>query len=107
MSPERSVATLPVPADHPAYSGHFPGAPVLPAAVLLDAAVHAVEGHGGRWQVASAKFQSRVLPGELLTLEHEGATNGSVHFTIRSNDRLVASGVLVPSKGKADSDDKG
>ena len=34
---------LAVPDTHPSYEGHFPGAPVLPGAVLLDAVLAALE----------------------------------------------------------------
>ncbi len=95
------MTSLPIAADHPAYSGHFPGQPVLPGVVLLDAALKALEraGQSGRWDISSAKFQSAVRPGEALTLEHETLPNGSARFAIRTPYRLVASGVLVPSNG--------
>ena len=96
------ITSLPIAADHPAYSGHFPGMPVLPGVVLLDATLHALEragkGPSGHWEVNSAKFQSAVRPGEALTLQHETLPNGSVRFAIRTADRSVASGLLVPSQ---------
>jgi len=94
---------LPIAADHPAYAGHFPGAPVLPGVVLLDATLHALAqpgGSGPHLQVATAKFQSMVRPGEALTLEHETLPNGSIRFSIRTPDRAVATGMLVPSDGQ-------
>jgi len=97
-----TITTLAVAADHPAFAGHFPGMPVLPGVVLLDATIHALEGTGNgsalRWQVATAKFQSAVRPGEHLTLQHETLPNGSVRFLIQTADRPVANGILVPSK---------
>ena len=91
-----------IPADHPAYAGHFPGMPVLPGVVLLDATLYAIEhsgeGTSGRWTVSSAKFQSAVRPGEALTLQHETLPNGSVRFAIRAAHRPVASGILAPSQ---------
>jgi 3-hydroxyacyl-[acyl-carrier-protein] dehydratase len=102
-----TVTSLPIAADHPAYNGHFPGQPVLPGVVLLDAVMHEIQcsrrgaraGWARGWEVNSAKFQSPVRPGEALTLEHETLPNGSVRFAIRTADRAVASGLLVPSNG--------
>ena len=95
-------ASLIIPTDHPAYPGHFPGQPVLPGVVLLDATLRALEragrGSPGGWQINSAKFQSAVRPGEPLTLQHETLPNGSVRFAIRTADRPVANGTLVPSQ---------
>jgi 3-hydroxyacyl-[acyl-carrier-protein] dehydratase len=74
--------------------------PVLPGVVLLDAALHALvqagSGDSRGWQVATAKFQSVVRPGEALTLEHESLPNGSIRFAIRTVDRAVANGIIVP-----------
>jgi 3-hydroxymyristoyl/3-hydroxydecanoyl-(acyl carrier protein) dehydratase len=95
------VTALPIAADHPAYAGHFPGTPVLPGVVLLDATLGALEkagkGPAGHWEVSSAKFQSPVRPGEALTLHHETLSNGSIRFAIRANDRAVANGLIIPS----------
>jgi 3-hydroxyacyl-[acyl-carrier-protein] dehydratase len=109
------ITTLAVAANHPAYPGHFPGQPVLPGVVLLDAALHALESSGrgtsagwaGRWTINSAKFQSAVRPGEALTLEHEMLPNGSVRFAIRTADRAVASGILMRSQTEPDRGEQG
>jgi 3-hydroxyacyl-[acyl-carrier-protein] dehydratase len=94
------ITPLSIPANHPAYAGHFPGQPVLPGVVLLDATLQALEragrGDTRTWEINSAKFQSAVRPGEELTLQHETLPNGSIRFAIRTADRAVASGMLVP-----------
>ena len=101
------ITALPVAADHPAYVGHFPGTPLLPGVVLLDATLDALEkagkGPAAYWEVRSAKFQSAVRPGETLTLHHESLPNGSIRFAIRTTDRAVANGLIVPSSSSASS----
>lgn len=112
-SPTRT--DLRIAADHPAYAGHFPGAPVLPGVVLLDAVLHELVPSGAsapealsgqRWQISSAKFLSAVRPGESLSLEQEAASNGSIRFVIRAGERIVAQGLLTasPPAGSADGD---
>ena len=93
-----NTTTLLVATQHPAFSGHFPDAPLLPGVVLLDEMLRAVEddGRGGGWSIATAKFLQPVRPGETLTLEHEPLTNGALRFAIRSAGRRVATGTLVP-----------
>jgi 3-hydroxymyristoyl/3-hydroxydecanoyl-(acyl carrier protein) dehydratase len=118
-----TTITVLVPPQHPAFEGHFPGAPLLPGVVLLDEALRVVEearfGDGaaaagtsgaaagvgsdaGRtgaatgWTIATAKFLQPVRPGDTLTVEHEALANGAVRFAIRSGGRAVATGTLVP-----------
>jgi 3-hydroxyacyl-[acyl-carrier-protein] dehydratase len=106
------TTSLAIAANHPAYAGHFPGQPVLPGVVLLDAALQVLErsgeaiadGWAGGWTISSAKFQSAVRPGEALTLEHETLPNGSVRFAIRTTDRAVASAILMPSQRPTERD---
>ena len=93
--------------DHPAFAGHFPGTPILPGVVLLDAAVHAVlqtapaagltaGGYwGGTCTVSSAKFLSPVGPGETLHLRLRTSDSGSIHFEISGAGRKVAEGTLL------------
>lgn len=94
------VVPLPIAVDHPAYAGHFPGRPILPGVVLLDAALHALaEGMPGSTQLKSAKFHSPVQPGEALTLHTTASSTGGFRFEIRCGDRSVASGAVVLSQG--------
>ncbi|HET9390115.1 MAG TPA: hypothetical protein VFO44_10750 [Steroidobacteraceae bacterium] len=92
---------LRIAADHPAYAGHFPGAPVLPGVVLLDAVLRELGRPEGTapsgWQISAAKFLSAVRPGEPVSLEYESLPNGSVRFVIRASERTVAQGLLTAS----------
>ena len=93
-----------VPADHPAFPGHFPGRPIVPGVVLLDRAIRCAEILLGRpglaWQVGNAKFLSPVGPGETLRFALVEKASGAVAFTVRAIDhaagRDVASGSLTP-----------
>lgn len=99
--------TLRISPDHPAFAGHFPGAPIVPGVVLLDAAVHAVlqtwrpaasaEGDPSSplCQISAAKFLSPVGPGETLTISLTPSAAGSTRFDISSGSRKVATGTLV------------
>jgi len=93
--------------QHPAFSGHFPDAPLLPGVVLLDEMLRSVEdaGLGNGWSIATAKFLQPVRPGETLTFEHEPLANGALRFAIRSGGRPVATGTLVPRLATTEADD--
>ena len=101
-------STVLVPAEHPAFDGHFPGAPLLPGVVLLDEMLQVVEnGQPGAWTISTAKFLQPVRPGDTLTLEQEALTNGAIRFAIRSAGRKVATGTLVPTVQKTTEADDG
>ena len=104
----RFELALQIPLDHPAFAGHFPGSPIVPGVVLLDAVVHAAREHwapdvNGKLgnagadvcQISTAKFLSPVSPGELLTISCDRAASGSIHFNIVSGTRKVATGTLM------------
>src|SRR5579884_4085617 len=88
--------TVHISTEHPAFQGHFPGAPLLPGVVMLDELLSTLEVDALGWTIASAKFLQPVRPGETLTLEHESLASGAIRFTIRSGGRPVATGTLVP-----------
>ncbi|HEX5805213.1 MAG TPA: hypothetical protein VFY31_02615 [Macromonas sp.] len=89
-----------VPADHPAFAGHFPGQPIVPGVVLLNRALRLAEAALGTpglaWQVAQAKFLSPVGPGETLVFAVQSSPRGAILFTVRAGERAVASGSLTP-----------
>lgn len=95
-----SETTLHIEPDHPAFAGHFPGTPIVPGVVLLDAAVHAMlqmlrpSGANG-CQISAAKFLSPVGPGETLTISLSTTASGSTRFDIASGSRKVATGTLA------------
>lgn len=93
-----TAVSLPIAADHPAFDGHFPAAPVLPGVVLLDETIRALEqaagGEARCWRVASVKFLRAVLPGEVLAVTHERLASGAIRFTVLSAGQAVASGAL-------------
>ncbi len=88
-------------ADHPVYAGHFPGCPIVPGAMLLDAVVHAVCAAQGLdetgWHLATVKFLSPVSPGTSLELRHDAAADGAIAFSLHAQARTVASGRLRQS----------
>ena len=88
-----------VPPDHPAFAGHFPGAPILPGVVLLDVALHAVAAATGialdLCEISSVKFLSPASPGDELLIQHSVLASGTVRFDIVAGMRKIASGTVV------------
>ena len=88
--------------DHPSYTGHFPDMPILPGAVLIDAALDALARARGTGpaclEIKVFKFSSPVRPGDPLILEFQDLADGSMRMRIRSLERIVAAGVVVTAK---------
>jgi acyl-coenzyme A synthetase/AMP-(fatty) acid ligase len=83
------------PTDHPAGPGHFPGNPIVPGAVLLDALVSARFPGGWSGEIQAAKFHHPVRPGDTIavTFRTEGsATRFECRLT--GSEQLVLSGAL-------------
>jgi 3-hydroxyacyl-[acyl-carrier-protein] dehydratase len=93
-----TISALQIAEDHGSFAGHFPGSPILPGAVLLDEALHAIACSRGldltRWQIAAVKFLETVRPGDELTLEHSAPDAATIRFAIRTASAGVASGTL-------------
>jgi 3-hydroxyacyl-[acyl-carrier-protein] dehydratase len=91
---------LHIPADHPAFAGHFPGRPLVPGVLLLHLAQRAIETELGTSVrgLAAVKFLSPALPGDPLLLEFS-AGGPAVRFQIRSGTRQVAAGTFAVAQG--------
>jgi len=86
-----------LPGDHPSAAGHFPGNPIIPGALLLDAVVAAVAGGQGSITISNAKFLRPVAHGTALQLRWQ-ATGAQCRFECRTgDDALVMSGTLATS----------
>jgi len=82
--------------DHPALAGHFPGAPIVPGALLLDEALHSIDPSASAWHIASAKFHRVVRPGEPLRLGWQRTESGELRIEIHAADVLVVSASASP-----------
>jgi len=91
-----SAARFTVPVSHPALPGHFPGRPIVPGVLLLDAVIEAAcASHTpGPTHLLRAKFPAPVAPGvEVeITLVPQGPDR--VAFTCRSGGVTVLVGEL-------------
>lgn len=96
----KGIAQWMVPPDHPAFAGHFPGTPILPGVVLLDAALQAIAAATGieldTCEIGAVKFLHPVGPGDRLEIRCEIATGGAIRFDIATGEHKIASGSIVP-----------
>ena len=81
---------------HPSAAGHFPGNPIIPGALLLDAMVAAIAGPEGNVTIEAAKFLQPVRHGEPLQLRWQTLDDGQFRFECRvtRDHSLVLAGSL-------------
>jgi 3-hydroxymyristoyl/3-hydroxydecanoyl-(acyl carrier protein) dehydratase len=97
MSTWQTQAFL-LPADHPSAAGHFPGNPIIPGALLLDAVIAAAAGDAPDVRVHNTKFLIPIPHGTGLELRWQTlgqAAGAKIRFECRTgDDALVLSGNL-------------
>ena len=85
--------------NHPALPGHFPGHPVVPGVVLLDAVVEALPRHaGGEVRVngfPAVKFLAPLLPEQDFDVTFSAGRPGQAGFEIRRGDTPLVKGTVA------------
>jgi len=98
LTPYTSI--LHIAAHHPSLAGHFPGNPLLPGVVLLDAALQHLMEHipVKNCRLENVKFLRPVVPdavtGITLTLQYTQNANGSIRFTIAEAEHIAVAGII-------------
>ncbi len=89
-----------IPADHPAFAGHFAGQPLLPGAALLALVMRALDAQpelqrllGEAPQIAHVKFLKPVGPGARVQVVLRAQGSGAA-FDVRCGQAVVAQGQL-------------
>jgi 3-hydroxymyristoyl/3-hydroxydecanoyl-(acyl carrier protein) dehydratase len=74
-----------VPSDHPALPGHFPGRPIVPGVLLLDAVMQeaAAIRADPPTRLLRAKFPAPVLPGDAIEITFDPRGPDRLAFTCR------------------------
>ena len=83
--------------NHPCGTGHFPGNPIIPGALLLDEVLACIATDldiGDRiWRVKSAKFSQPVRPGDTVHINYTQTANGEIRFGCTVSNSKVISGI--------------
>jgi 3-hydroxyacyl-[acyl-carrier-protein] dehydratase len=103
---ERIVASKMVSRNEPHFEGHFPGHPVMPGVLILEALAQAGALYAARltrfdperqviyfMSIDKAKFRKPVVPGDCLTLEVTPLRKGGAIWKMRGEAKV--GGVLV------------
>jgi len=86
-------------ADHPSLSGHFPGAPVVPAVVILDevlAALNEWRAESRLIGIRAVKFLVPLKPEQPFTISLSSSQNtkNEIDFCCRMEDLVIVEGRL-------------
>jgi len=84
-------------ADHPSLPGHFPGHPIVPGVVLLDAVRAAAEqslAPGALMALPMIKFLQPVMPDQPFEIVLQPGAAGRVGFRIEVGGAVAVQGSL-------------
>src|SRR5437762_14136205 len=93
-----------IPADHPSLAGHFPGAPIVPAVVVLEEVAAAL----AEWRqgseltgIPSVKFIAPIKPGQtfIVGFDLKNTPGNQIDFWCRLHGRVAVAGRLAISSG--------
>jgi 3-hydroxymyristoyl/3-hydroxydecanoyl-(acyl carrier protein) dehydratases len=91
--------TFTVPANHPSLPGHFPGNPVVPGVVLLEAVEQVLVSHYPEYDIVKlpqAKFTHLVRPEQAVDLQIEWTGNADAE-TLKARFKLALSEEAIPA----------
>lgn len=92
------VGAFCIPADHPSLPGHFPGRPIVPGVVLLDATFALIIArHPGCAPTAmpAVRFTTPVRPGQPVDVSCDGGGPGRIAFACAVDGQTVLHGSVV------------
>lgn len=116
---KRAVGIKNVTVNEPFFQGHFPGYPVMPGVLIVEAlaqvgavAVLSMEENKGKLAffagIDEFRFKDQVKPGDTLTLEVEltrlRGSIGKGHGAAKVNGKVVAEGGLLFALSAAQKD---
>jgi 3-hydroxyacyl-[acyl-carrier-protein] dehydratase len=94
--------------NEPCFQGHFPGYPVLPGVLVLEALIqlsillaHATDAHAGFvvTGIDGVRFKRQVVPGDMLRLESRLTAGGAFAVQAWVGDQLAAEAEITLGVG--------
>lgn len=98
LDDDTAEVAIALPADHPAFAGHFPDRPILPGVVQLDWAVRLAARSFGHAFRPTRRFQIKYtrlltpLPADSSVSLRLGRVRRGITFTYRVGDTILSSG---------------
>lgn len=93
--------------QHPAFAGHFPGAPIVPGVVLLDTALQAIALAENlpldQYELSSVKFLSPLSPADSenskkdhlnMLLDYKRTSEQRIQFDIACGERKIVTATV-------------